>query len=513
MIFRSPYPTVEVPDIAFTSLILARAKQYGERIALIDASSGKRLTYAEFHQCVLSVARGLHRLGFKKGDTFGIYAPNCIEYPIAIHAAGHLGGTVTTVNPLCTAAELCSQLKDSGAAYLLTTPALVEKASEAAAGAGIRHLFVMDDLLGSLFQDTGAIPDVVIAPDRDIAALPYSSGTTGFPKGVMLTHRNLVANLLQIQQSKIFHAGETVLCVLPLFHIYGFIVILNEGLFLGSTIVLMPRYDLESLLQTIEKYRVNIAPLVPPIVLALAKESIVGNYNLSSLETIFSAAAPLAVNLIRECRARIGCVIKQGYGMTEASPATHMSLDPADLAMDGSVGVCVPNTECKIVNEQGNAVGPNEPGEICVRGPQVMKGYLNRSDSSFEVLDEDGWLRTGDIGYADVGSNFFVVDRVKELIKYKGFQVAPAEIEAVLLSHPMIADAVVIPSPDPVAGEVPKAFVVLKEEISLELILDYVGARVAPYKKIRKIERILHVPKSPSGKILRRILVEKERDQ
>lgn len=511
MIFQSPYPPVEIPTTALSPFILERAKNYGSRIALIDATTGKHLTYSEFYNSVLSVASGLHRFGFQQGQTFGIYASNCIEYAIAIHAVFLLGGTITTANPLCTASELSVQLKDSGTHYLLTTPSLIEKASEAAADAGVKDIFVTEESFLSLFQHIGSIPDISIDSDCDIAALPYSSGTTGFPKGVMLTHRNLVSNLLQIEQSKIFHAGETVICVLPLFHIYGLVVILNESLFLGSTIVMMPRYDLELLLKTIETYRVNIAPLVPPIMLSLAKDSIVGKYDLSSLHTLFSAAAPLALNIIRECRSRIGCVIKQGYGMTEASPATHMSLDPSDERMDGSVGVCVSNTECKIVDSHGQELGPNEPGEICVRGPQIMKGYLNCPDASREVLDAEGWLRTGDIGYADEGSKFYIVDRVKELIKYKGFQVAPAEIEAVLLSHPMIADAVVIPSPDPVAGEVPKAFVVLKEEISLEIILEYVAARVAPHKRIRKIERIAQVPKTPSGKILRRILVEKER--
>jgi acyl-CoA synthetase (AMP-forming)/AMP-acid ligase II len=511
MIYRSPYPSLQIPDMDLSSLILERAKKFGKRIALIDAISGKQITYAEFYNSVLSIARGLHRLGFQKGDVFGVYAPNCIEYAFAMHAVFLLGGTLTTANPLFTSSELASQLKDAGARFLLTSPSHVQKTSEALHG--LKEIFVTGESFNSLYCDTGTIPDVILNPSEDVAALPYSSGTTGFPKGVVLTHRNLVANILQIEQSKIFTAGETVVCVLPLFHIYGLVVILNESLFLGSTVVLLPRYDLETLLKTIETYRVTIAPLVPPIVLALAKESIVANYNLSCLQTIFSAAAPLAPNLIREFRARIGCAIKQGYGMTEASPATHMSLDPSDSAKDGSVGVLVPNTECKIVNELGSELGPNEPGEICVRGPQVMKGYLNCPDATQLVLDHQGWLRTGDIGYADEESNFFIVDRVKELIKYKGFQVAPAEIEAVLLSHPTVADAVVIPSPDPIAGEVPKAFVVLTEEISLEIILEFVSARVAPHKRVRKIERIDQIPKSPSGKILRRILVEKERNR
>jgi acyl-CoA synthetase (AMP-forming)/AMP-acid ligase II len=510
MIFRSPYPQLKIPETGFSTFILDRAKKYGDRIALIDAVTGKQITYSEFCESVLSIARGLRRLGFRKGDVFGIYAPNCIEYAFAMHAVFLLGGTLTTVNPLCTSSELASQLKDAGARYLLTTPSHLQRTSEAMTD--LKEIFVTGESFNSLYSDTGTIPEVSVNPSEDIVALPYSSGTTGFPKGVQLTHRNLVANILQIEQSKIFTAGETVVCVLPLFHIYGLVVILNESLFLGSTIVILPRFELASLLKAIESYRVSIAPLVPPIVLQFAKESIVANYDLSCLKTIFSAAAPLALNLIRECRARIGCAMKQGYGMTEASPATHMSLDPADPANDGSVGVLVSNTECRIVNEFGIELGPGEPGEICIRGPQIMKGYLNCADATRLVLDDQGWLRTGDIGYADERANFFIVDRVKELIKYKGFQVAPAEIEAVLLCHPIVADAVVIPSPDPVAGEVPKAFVVLKEEVSLDVILEFVAARVAPHKKVRKIERIDQIPRSPSGKILRRLLVEKERN-
>jgi acyl-CoA synthetase (AMP-forming)/AMP-acid ligase II len=512
MIFRSPYDSINISDIPLTSLLLSRAKKFGLRAALVDGVTAKQITYEELHQRIISLARGLHQIGFQRGDIFGIYAFNCIEYAFAFHAVSLLGGAVTTINPLSTASELSAQLKDAGAKYLLTDAASVEKASEAARQAGIQHLWLVEESFQSLFAGTGPLPEVQIDTAQDVVALPYSSGTTGFPKGVMLTHRNLVANLLQIESSKIFHAGERVLCVLPLFHIYGLMVILNESLYLGSTVVLLPRYDLDSLLKTVETYRIEIAPLVPPIILALAKESRVGNYDLSSVQTIFSAAAPLALNLISECANRIGCVIKQGYGMTEASPATHMSPDPPDPHRLGSVGVLVADTECKIIDAEGKRLGPNEAGEICIRGPQVMKGYFNRNDATRQVLDEEGWLRTGDIGYADADSHFFIVDRVKELIKYKGFQVAPAELEAVLVSHPMVVDAVVIPSPDPFAGEVPKALVVLKEDFPLESILEFVASRVAPHKRIRRIERIDQIPKSPSGKILRRILIAKERN-
>jgi len=290
-------------------------------------------------------------------------------------------------------------------------------------------------------------------------------------------------------------------------------VILNECLYLGCMNVMMRRFDLERLLKNIETFGVTLAPLVPPIVLALAKQSMISGYDLSQLKTIFCAAAPLSADLTRECSERIGCLIKQGYGMTEASPATHMSPHERARIKSGSVGVCVPNTQCKVVDEQGKELNANQEGEILVRGPQVMKGYLNQPQATARAIDEEGWLRTGDIGFADEEGNFYIRDRVKELIKYKGYQVAPAEIEAVLLTHPMIADAAVIPSADPEAGEVPKAFVVLKGDVALPEIQDYVASRVAPHKKIRRIEQIDQIPKSPSGKILRRILVQRERGQ
>jgi len=332
------------------------------------------------------------------------------------------------------------------------------------------------------------------------------------PKGVMLTHRNLVANMCQMDGLDYFHHEDRLLCVLPLFHIYGLVVVLNMGLHLGSTTVIMPRFDLEQFLDAIQKYRITLSHIVPPIVLKLAKDPLVDNYDLSSLRMIFSGAAPLGAELSRECIARIGCSIRQGYGMTETSPVTHSS--PADPSKSklGSVGTAAPNTEVKVLDPgTGGELGPNEEGEVCVRGPQIMKGYLNNAEATARTIDADNWLHTGDIGYADAEGNFFIVDRVKELIKYKGFQVPPAELEAVLLTHPAIADAAVIPTHDDEAGEVPKAFVVKKQETSAEEIMDFVAARVAPHKKIREVEFIAQIPKSLSGKILRRVLVEQER--
>lgn len=528
MIFRGPFPEVIIPEVPITSFVLQKVKERGDKPALIDGPSGRVVTYAKLAESISRVAAGLAKRGFKKGDVFGILSPNLPEYAIAFHAVASLGGISTTVNPLYIEHEIALQLKDAGAKFLVTVPQCLEKASRAARQANIEKLFVFDngaeahetyDVDGatsftSLLDSDGQFPSVVINPREDLVALPYSSGTTGLPKGVMLTHYNLVANMCQMEGLQYFTEHDTLICVLPLFHIYGLVVVLNMGLYQGATIVTIPRFDLEQFLQTVQDYGVTLAHLVPPIVLALSKNPVVDNYKLPKLKTIFSGAAPLDENLTRACMQRLTCDVRQGYGLTETSPVTHSSpADPAQVKF-GSVGVPAPNTECKVIDlETGESLGPNKEGEICVRGPQVMKGYLNRPDATAETIDAQHWLHTGDIGYADDDGHFYIVDRAKELIKYKGFQVPPAELEAVLLTHPNVADAAVIPCPDDEAGEVPKAFVVLKGEATPKEIMDFVAVRVAPHKKIRSVEFIDKIPKSASGKILRRVLVQTERER
>jgi acyl-CoA synthetase (AMP-forming)/AMP-acid ligase II len=517
MIFRGPYPDVTIPEVSLTDFIFNSTHRIKDKPALIDGPSGRAVTYGEFEDKARRVAGSLARRGFQKGDVFGIFSTNCPEYGIIFHAVAMLGGINTTLNPLYTAEEAAFQLKDARAKFLITAPMFIDKASVAAAEAKIEELFVFGEAEGatpfaSLLESDGEVPHVEIDPKNDLVALPYSSGTTGLPKGVMLTHYNLVANMCQMDGLDYFHRDDVLLCVLPLFHIYGLVVVLNMGLHMGATIVTMPRFDLDQFLSLIQKYRVTLSHIVPPIVLKLAKDPSIGNYDLSSLTTIFSGAAPLSAELTRECMQRIGCSVRQGYGMTETSPVTHSSPADPSKAKLGSVGPPAPNTECKVVDPaSGVECGPNEEGEVCVRGPQNMKGYLNNPEATRRTIDADGWLHTGDIGYADEDGHFFIVDRVKELIKYKGFQVAPAELEAVLLTHPAVADAAVIPCRDDEAGEVPKAFVVLKGEASADDLIDYVAARVAPHKKVRALEFVEQIPKSLSGKILRRVLVEKER--
>jgi acyl-CoA synthetase (AMP-forming)/AMP-acid ligase II len=517
MIYRSPYPDVSIPDVSLTGYVFERATERADRPALVDGPTGRTLSYAQLAGAVRSVGAGLHARGFAKGDVFAMFSPNVPEFAVAFHGVISIGGVVSTINSLYTADEVALQLRDSGARLLLTVAPFMDRASEAAKKAGIEEVFVLGDAddatpFADLLQTGGELPDVEIDPRRDLAVLPYSSGTTGLPKGVMLTHRNLVSNLCQIAPFDLIRDGDRVIGILPFFHIYGMVVILNAALYKGATVVTMPKFDLEPFLQTMQQHRINRAFVVPPTVLALAKHPAVEGFDLSAVELIVSGAAPLHVQMATACAERLGCAVIQGYGLTETSPVTNIIPGPEGNKA-GSVGPLVPNTEARVVDwSTGENLPPNEDGEIWIRGPQVMAGYLNNPEATAGTVDEDGWLHTGDIGHADEDGFFFIVDRLKELIKYSGYQVAPAVLEAVLLTHPAIADAAVIPTADEEAGEVPKAFVVLRSDATPEEIMAFVADRVAPHEKVRGVEVIDQIPKSASGKILRRVLVERERE-
>jgi len=524
MIFRSGAPDVAIPEMTFTEFVLKDAASRGDKPAFIDGPSGRTLTYGQLAGAINKVAATLSQKGFGKGDVFAIYCPNLPEYAIIFHAVATLGGVNTTVNPLYTVEELVKQLNDSKARFLLTVPPFLDKALEAAGKSAVEEVFVLGEADGAtpfsaLMTAEGSPPPVAIDPAEDLIVLPYSSGTTGLPKGVMLTHRNLVANTCQTLGAEGF-AGftedDTIIAVLPFFHIYGMIVIMSMGLVVGATLVTMPKFDMEEFLGVMQDRGVTVAPLVPPIVLGLAKHPVVDNYDLSKLRLIFCGAAPLGEQVSNEAGQRLKCMVAQGYGMTEASPVTHISPTDPDKVKAGSAGRVIPNTEVQLVDvASGKAVGVGDTGELWIRGPQIMKGYLNNPGETAASIDAEGWYKSGDIGTVDAEGNFFIVDRVKELIKYKGMQVAPAELEALLLSHPDVADVAVIPKPDEEAGEIPKAFIVLKPEAqaAAEDIMAFTSEHVAPHKRVRAVEFIDQIPKSASGKILRRFLVEKEREQ
>ena len=521
----STSPQVSIPDVSITDYVLRHAARLGDKPALIDGPTGRTLTYGGLAESVRRAATGLHRLGFRKGDVFAIYSPNLPEYAVIFLAVASVGGVNTTVNPLYTADELAKQLQDSRARFLVTVPPFLDKAQEAARKSGVEAVYVFGAAEGArpfaeLLQGGGDPPKVAIDPGKDVVVLPYSSGTTGLPKGVMLTHRNLVANLCQCEGMKNFEAfseRDVVIAVLPFFHIYGMVVIMMLGLAGGGTIVSMPRFDLAEFLGLVQKHKVTILPLVPPIVLGLVKHPMVAQFDLSSVRLVFSGAAPLGEEMARELSRKLGCPVVQGYGMTEASPVTHLSPTRDAPMKPGSVGLIVPNTEVKIADVvTGADVTPGTEGELWIRGPQIMRGYLNQPEETAACLDRDGWYHTGDVGLVDPEGYFYIVDRTKELIKYKGLQVAPAELEALLITHPAVLDVAVVRHPDEEAGEVPKAYIVLKGDEAAkatpaEEIMAWVAGRVAPHKRVRKLEFIEQIPKSASGKILRRLLIDRDR--
>ncbi|MFJ9587314.1 4-coumarate--CoA ligase family protein [Streptomyces acidicola] len=520
--FRSEYEEVPVVELPIHEAVLGRAAEFGDTPALIDGTDGvdgTTITYEQLDRFHRRLAAAFADAGVEKGDVLALHSPNTIAFPTAFFAATRAGASVTTVHPLATPDELAKQLTDSGSRWIVTVSPLLETARTAAERAGgIREIFVCDGApghrsLADMLATAAPEPHIAIDPVEDVAALPYSSGTTGMPKGVMLTHRSIATNLAQLEPVMTAKPGDRVLAVLPFFHIYGLTALMNAPLRQGATVVVLPRFDLDTFLAAIETHRITHLYVAPPIVLALAKHPAVARYDLSSLRHIISAAAPLDADLARTCAHRLGLPpIAQGYGMTELSPCTHLvPFDRTEDAPPGTVGKLLPGTEMRIVSldDPSTDVGAGERGEILIRGPQVMKGYLGRPDATAAMIDEDGWLHTGDVGHADAGGWLHIVDRVKELIKYKGFQVAPAELEALLLTHPGIADAAVIGFYNDDNNEVPHAHVVRQPtatDLSEGEVMTYVAERVAPYKRVRRVTFIAGIPRAASGKILRREL-------
>src|SRR2546427_4742027 len=417
MLFKSPHPDIAIADIVVHRFVLARAAALGDKPALIDAASGRTLTYGQLAGGADRVAAGLAARGFAPGDVLALFAPNCPEFALAFHGTLAAGGVVTTINSLSTVQDATYQLRDARARFLVTVPSFMDRAAPVAQQVGIEEIFVLGRApaatpCGPLLEPAASAPRTRVDPARDLAVLPYSSGTTGFPKGVVLTHRNLVANLLQT--ASVHHVAEQdrIIAVLPFFHIYGMQVVLNLSLWRGATLVTLPRFELEPFLGLLQQYRITRAFVVPPLVLALAKNPAVDGYDLSSLRSMFSGAAPLDAALQTACTRRLGCGVTQGYGLTEASPVTHATSDEPGNAKPGRIGTLLPNTECRIVDPVSGAdLGPCEDGEILVRGPQVMRGYLNNREATAATLDPAGWLHTGDIGREDEDGYFTIVDR------------------------------------------------------------------------------------------------------
>ncbi|MGE2724725.1 4-coumarate--CoA ligase family protein [Mycolicibacterium pulveris] len=531
MSIASPFPEVDIPSISVYDFLFGDiAGDDLDRIALIDAKSGRQTSYRELIGRVNAFAGALAGRGIGIGDVVALLSPNSSGFAVAFHGILRAGATATTVNALFTAKDIAAQLTDSKAKMLVTVTPLLAQAEEGAAAAGIapENLVVLDGdglaatghLNAADLMDPGLpAPDVSFAPSSHLAVLPYSSGTTGNPKGVMLTHRNLVANVAQIRPLHGMVPDDTILAVLPFFHIYGMTVLLNAALHARARLVIMGSFDLEAFLANIATYKCTIVFIAPPVAVALAKHPSVDDYDLSSLNTVMSGAAPLDADLGHAVAKRLGCTVVQGYGMSELSPVSHIT--PFDggrqemgmVAPLSSVGWTVSNAASKLVDpETGDEIAPpaeglSRTGELWFKGPNVMAGYLGNEAATRATIDDQGWLHTGDLAQIDADGCVYIVDRLKELIKYKGYQVPPAELEAVLLAHPRIADAAVVGVPAD-GEEVPKAFVVKQSgaQLTEDEVIEFVAAQVAPYKKVRQVAFIDAIPKSASGKILRKDL-------
>ncbi|BAN02139.1 AMP-binding protein [Ilumatobacter coccineus] len=511
IIHPSPLPDVEIPEVTITQHVLRRADELADRVAIRDAAGTSSYTYTQLSAAIHSLAGGLAERGVQPGVVVGLMAPNLPEYAVVFHGVAVAGGAVTTINPTYGPEEVRHQLQDAGATLLFTVGPFVDTALSAIEGTDVTEVIV----IGDAAPGTTGMADVFGEPIEQVSVdlathtvvLPYSSGTTGLPKGVMLTHRNLVANIEQCIHAIKYTDDEVALAALPFFHIYGMQVLMNGLLANGVTTVSMPRFDMVEALTAVQELKITRFFAVPPIILGLAKAPIVGDYDTSSIRQIFSGAAPLGAELAAEAAARLGCEVVQGFGMTELSPVSHCTVE-GDYR-PGTSGVTVSNTESRIVDpDTGEDRGVGERGELWVRGPQVMTGYLNNPDATAATIDDDGWLHTGDVAIIDEFGHMTIVDRLKELIKFKGFQVAPAELEALIITHPKVADVAVIGVPDDEAGEVPKAFVsaVPGETITLDEIQALVSEHLVSYKQIQQLEVVEAIPKSAAGKILRKEL-------
>ncbi|CDP02966.1 unnamed protein product [Coffea canephora] len=508
-VFRSKLPDIYIPNhLPLHSYCFENIPEFCNRPCLINGTTGDIYTYAD----VELIAR----------EVIMLLLQNSPEFAFALLGASYRGAMSTTANPFYKPAEIEKQARASKAKLIITQSCYVEKVMDFAKENNVKVMCTDAPPEGCLHfselssADEKVIPAVKINPN-DAVALPYSSGTTGLPKGVMLTHKGLVTSVAQQVDGEnpnlYFHKEDVILCVLPLFHIYSLNSVLLCGLRVGAAILIMQKFEINALMELVQKYKVTIAPFVPPIVLEIAKSPVVDKYDLSSIRMVMSGAAPMGKELEDTVRAKLPkAVLGQGYGMTEAGPLLSMCLafakEPFDVK-SGACGTVVRNAEMKIVDPETNLSLPrNQAGEICIRGDQIMKGYLNDPEATENTIDKEGWLHTGDIGYIDDDDEIFIVDRLKELIKYKGFQVAPAELEAMLLSHPGISDAAVVSMKDEAAGEVPVAFVVRASgsKISEDEIKQFISNQVIFYKRIHRVFFMDKIPKAPSGKILRKDL-------
>jgi long-chain acyl-CoA synthetase len=515
------------PDNVFVhDAILASCRRHGKKTALVDASCGRRLSYAEYGETVEALARGLVAAGIKPGEVIAIFLANSWEFCAAYHAATLAGAIPTLLNPTYREREVRHQLGNSGAVVLITDRVNID-GIDLAGLPNLRRVYCTRErgsgaeVFSDLLKPVSATPPLTaLSSQKTLAALPYSSGTTGMPKGVMLSHHNLVANVYQLlgPYAVTLDVADNILCFLPLYHIYGLNVMLNPALMMGATLVLMCRFNVPQLASLITHEAITMMPLVPPAMNALCLAAEAGAFPKNhSVRWVKSGAAPLAPDLPRRFTTLTGILVRQGYGMTEASPVTHVGYLEPELYRPDSIGHPLVQTECRVIGEELAAsaedaaeVPEGEPGELVMRGPQFMQGYWKEPDATAAAL-RDGWYWSGDIVTRDGEGFYRVVDRRKEMIKYKGFPVAPAEVEAVLLEHPAVRECGVVGRPDEEAGEIPVAFIALRDGFTTckkmeEELCAFVAERLTRYKQPREVHFVEVVPKTASGKILRREL-------
>ena len=535
-IVKSYCKDIEIPqNVPFHRFIWEKnVDHYGNKTALIDGLNGASFTYEEAYTISIKFGTGMRRHGLKGGDVFAIFLPNCPEYILSLTGVIGAGGVVTTINPAYTETEVARQLEMSGASFILTKSNMIQVTKEAIEKCTRKIQIVLLDKCKAdtiYYKDVlqhGEIswPKEVLESGRtndEVCLLPYSSGTTGLPKGVMVTAQNIISNICQlvygkeldfIEQSTSSFQPKTI-CVLPMFHMYGLNATTLCTLHSGGQVISLPSFDPTTFLSAMEKYKPTFMHFAPPLLSFCANNPKVELKHLEMVKSVMVGAAPVGETLVENFKRKApNVLLREIYGMTELTTIGALAI--VDLAKPGSCGVLMPNTEAKIVNlETGKALGPNQTGEICFKGPQVMKGYLNNKKSTLQTI-RDGWLHSGDIAFYDEMNRIYIVDRLKELIKVKGFQVPPAELEDLIRSHNFTLDVAVIGIYDPMKGEVPRAYIVLRPEVKeskeecRNQINAFVNKHVAEYKRlVGGIEFVQEIPKSPSGKILRKNLKAK----
>ncbi|KAK6913005.1 AMP-binding enzyme, C-terminal domain [Dillenia turbinata] len=512
--FRSLRPQINFPpeniplSVASYALILRSSNR--DSTVLIDSATGDRVTYSEFTHRVNCLASNLHHLiGLKKGDIAFILSPNSLRVPILYFSLLSLGVIVSPANPSSTPSEIFRLIQLSKPVTAFITNATAQNIPSLP-----REPIVIDspEFESLMTRQIRELEQVQVS-QNDLAAVMYSSGTTGEVKAVMLTHRNFIAILgsYQWEEGERAVGKKVVLYTVPYFHIYGFIVCLKSMAF-NEAVVLMERFDVRRMLEAVERFQVTHLGVAPPVVVALVKCGVTEEFDLRSLVVVGCGGAPLGKDVIEAFATRFPTVqLMQGYGLTESTGGCFRTSSPEEALRRGSAGRLLGSCEAKIVDPESSiGLPPCKQGELWIRGPIVMKGYLGDSEATSAALAPDGWLRTGDLCYIDEEGYLFVVDRLKELIKYKGYQVAPAELEQLLQSHPDIVDAAVIPYPDEEAGEIPMAFVIKHPHSNIDEVgvKQFIAKQVAPYKKIRRVSFVSSIPKTASGKILRKDLIK-----